>query len=217
MKAICSATEVADLVQDGASILVGGFLGVGTPNRIIDALVLRGRKNLTLISNDTAWPTVGVGKLIAAKAVRKLYASHIGTNPETQRQMLSGELEVELVPQGTLVERIRASGFGLGGVLTKTGLGTLVAEKKQIVDIGGESWLLDLPLGADFALIYARQADSMGNLSYHLTANNFNSTMAMAGKTVIVEAEEFVPVGEISPDAVRTPGVIVDFLLENDR
>ncbi|MDR3607786.1 MAG: 3-oxoacid CoA-transferase subunit A [Oligoflexia bacterium] len=215
MKPVCKMTQVADLIPDGATVLIAGFLGVGAPLRIIDALVAAGRKNLTLIVNDTARPDLGVGKLIAARAVKKLYASHIGTNPETQRQMLAGELDVELVPQGTLVERIRAHGFGLGGVLTKTGLGTVVAEKKRIIDINGESWLLDLPLGADFALIHAHKADYVGNLTYQYTADNFNTIMAMAGKKVIVEADEIVAVGEIAPDDVKTPGVVVDYLLES--
>lgn len=215
MKAVCTIDEFARLIPDGASLLVGGFLGVGAPNRLIQALISHGRKDFTLITNDTAMPDVGVGRLIAAKRVKKLYASHIGTNPETQRQMLSGELDVELVPQGTLIERIRCAGFGLGGVLTRTGIGTLVQQNKQMVKIDSQEWLLDTPLGADFSLIHARQADELGNLNYHLTADNFNSIMAMAGKTVVVEADEIVPIGEIVPDAVRTPGVLVDYLLEN--
>ena len=215
MKSIGQARELVALIPDGASLLVGGFLDVGAPDRMIEALLESGRKNLTLITNDTARPTTGVGKLISAKRIKKLYASHIGTNPETQRQMLAGELEVELVPQGTLVERIRCAGFGLGGVLTKTGIGTLAAENKQQIEIDGEMWLLDKPLGADFALIHARQADALGNLTYHLTADNFNSVMAMAGRTVIAEVDEFVSIGEIVPDAVRTPGAVVDYLMDH--
>lgn len=211
-KPICRTQDILNLIPDGASLLVGGFLGVGAPTRIIDALIKGGRKNLTVITNDTAMPDVGVGRLIKAKCVKKLFASHIGTNIETQKQMLSGELEVELVPQGTLVERIRAHGYGLGGVLTKTGLGTLVAEGKRVIEILGEDWLLDTPLGADFALVHTKLADAAGNLNYEFTADNFNGVMAMAGKIVVADADEILPIGGMSPDEVNTPGVIVDYL-----
>lgn len=217
MALIRTATELVSLIPDEASILVGEFLGVGAPNRIIDALLSAGRKDLVLVTNDTATPDCGVGRLISARRVRKLFASRIGRNPEAQRQMLAGELEVELVPQGTLVERIRCAGFGLGGVLTKTGIGTLVAETKRSIEIDGETWLLDKPLSADFALIHAHRCDFLGNLTYHLTADNFNSVMAMAGRTVMVEVEEIVSIGEIPPDAVKTPGAVVDYILENRR
>jgi acetate CoA/acetoacetate CoA-transferase alpha subunit len=166
------------------------------------------------VTNDTAFPGIGVGRLVEARRVKRLVASHIGANPETQRQMIAGDLEVELVPQGTLAERIRAGGFGLGGVLTQTGLGTLVEQGKRTIDIDGETWLVERPLKADFALVAGRQADNYGNLTYELTAQNFNPVMAMAARTVIAEAEELVPVGTISPDSVRTPGVLVDYLLE---
>ncbi|MDX9730948.1 MAG: 3-oxoacid CoA-transferase subunit A [Bdellovibrionales bacterium] len=220
MKAICTPSEIGSFVVDGSSILIGGFLGVGAPHRLIEALVNAGRKNLTIISNDAGRPGEGVGKLISAKAVSKLYASHIGTNPEAQKQMREGTLEVELVPQGTLIERIRSHGFGLGGVLTKTGLGTLVEapndgrEGKRVIEIGGEKWLLDTPLGADFSFIRSKEADYYGNLNYHFTANNFNAMMAMAGKTVFAEADEIVAVGDLSPDDIDTPGVLVDYVLE---
>lgn len=214
MKSIFKANQIADLISDGSSLLVGGFLGVGCPVRLVDILIEKAPRNLTLITNDTARIGVGVGRLIDAKLVKKLFASHIGTNPETQRQMLSGELEVELVPQGTLIERIRCGGFGLGGVLTKTGLGTIVAETKRKIEIDGEEWLLDTPIKADFALIHAYRADFLGNLTYHLTADNFNSVMAMAGATVIAEVDEFVAIGEMTPDQVRTPGVLVDYILD---
>ena len=212
--AASSMDEVQALVPDGASLMIGGFMAVGTPNRLIDALVEAGRTNLTVIANDSARPGVGIGKLIDANAVSRLIVSHIGTNPETQRRMIAGELDVELVPQGTLAERIRAAGFGLGGVLTKTGLGTPAAEGKQTVEVQGEEYLLEPPLPADFALVRAAQADYVGNLSYSLTAHNFNPVMAMAGATVIVEADQIVPVGVIPPDSVKTPGILVDYLLE---
>lgn len=202
------------MIPDGATLMIGGFLGVGSPQRLIQGLVSAGRKDLTVIANDSSFPGFTIGKLITGRMVRRLITSHIGTNPDTQRQMIAGELEVELVPQGTLAERIRAAGFGLGGVLTRTGLGTLVEEGKRTVEIDGQTWLLEKPLRADFALINAKQADHLGNLTYEFTAQNFNPVMAMAAGTVIVEAEEIVPVGSIPPDAVRTPGVLVDFLLE---
>lgn len=214
MKTAIKPAAAAALIPDGARLLVGGFMGVGSPHRLIDAIVARGTRGLTLICNDSALPGVGVGKLISAKAVSHIIASHIGLNPEAQAQMVSGELKVDLVPQGTLVERIRAGGVGLGGILTKTGLGTLVEEGKQIIEVGGERYILEEPLRGDFALIAARQSDYAGNLDYMLTAQNFNPIMALAGETVIAEPSHIVPVGMITPDAVRTPGVLVDYILE---
>jgi acetate CoA/acetoacetate CoA-transferase alpha subunit len=211
------AAEIADLIPDGAILMIGGFMGAGTPPRLMDALVRRGRRNLTVIANDTARPGVGIGKLIDAKLVRRVVTSHIGTNPETQRQMLAGETQVELVPQGTLVERIRAGGYGLGGVLTPTGLGTLTAEGKRTLEIEGRTFLLELPLKADFALINARRADYLGNLEYALTSRNFNPVMAMAAGTVVAEVDEVVPVGVIPPDAVMTPHVLVKYLICMER
>ncbi|PWC41452.1 3-oxoacid CoA-transferase subunit A, partial [Azospirillum sp. TSO22-1] len=195
----------------------GGFMGAGTPPRLIDELVRQGKRDLTVIGNDTARPGVGIGKLIAAKLVRRVITSHIGTNPETQRQMIAGETEVELVPQGTLAERIRAAGFGLGGVLTPTGVGTVVAEGKRTVEIEGRTFLLEMPLKADFALVNAKRADYIGNLEFALTSRNFNPLMAMAAETVIAEAEDIVPVGVIPPDAVGVPNVLVDYLVGKER
>jgi acetate CoA/acetoacetate CoA-transferase alpha subunit len=166
-----------------------------------------------VIANDTAKPGRGIGKLISAGAVAKVVTSHIGLNPETQQRMISGEIEVDLVPQGTLVERIRAAGMGLGGVLTPTGLGTEVEEGKPSVEVEGRRYLVETPLRGDFALIGAWQADYVGNLSYLLTAQNFNPVMALAGGTVIAEPESIVPIGVIAPDAVKTPGVLVDHLI----
>jgi len=212
-----SLTRAVEMIPDGATLMIGGFLGVGSPHRLIDELVRQGRNNLTVIANDTARPELGIGKLIVAKLVRKAIVSHIGTNPETQRQMINGDLVVELAPQGTLAERIRAAGYGLGGVLTPTGLGTTVAEGKRTVEIDGRSFLLELPLKADFALLAARRADYNGNLDYTLTARNFNPIMAMAADTVITEAKEIVPVGVIPPDDVITPYVLVDYLIEKEH
>jgi acetate CoA/acetoacetate CoA-transferase alpha subunit len=194
--------------------MIGGFMGVGTPRRIIDALVARGARGLTLIANDTARPGVGVGKLITAGCVSQVIVSHIGTNPETQARMIAGEINVELVPQGTLAERIRAAGAGLGGVLTPTGLGTTAAEGKQTVRVGSRDYLLETALGADVALIAARSADYLGNLVYSLTARNFNPLMAMAAPCVMAEPNEVVPTGVLPPDSIHTPGVLVDYLIE---
>jgi len=213
MKDGISAERAAEMIPDGASIMFGGFLGVGSPQRLIDALVARGARSLTLICNDTASPGVGVGKLIEAGCVARVMASHIGTNPTTQKKMISGEIEVELIPQGTLAERIRAGGGGLGGVLTPTGVGTVVAEGKQVIEIDGANFLLEKPLRADFALLRALEADHFGNLTYRLTAANFNPVMAFAADCVIAEPEEIVPIGVIPPDAVRTPGVLVHHLV----
>jgi acetate CoA/acetoacetate CoA-transferase alpha subunit len=214
MKRALKVGAAAELVTDGAILLIGGFMGVGSPHRLIDALVARGLRGLTIVANDTAKPGVGIGKLISAGAVARVITSHIGLNPETQSRMISGEIEVELVPQGTLVERIRAGGVGLGGVLTATGIGTEVEDGKQVVEVDGRRFLLEKPIRGDFALIAARQADYNGNLEYSLTAHNFNPVMALAADTVIAEAEHIVPVGVIPPDAVKTPGVLVDHLLE---
>jgi acetate CoA/acetoacetate CoA-transferase alpha subunit len=208
-----SAEEAVALIPEGASLMVGGFMGVGSPERIIDELVRQGRRELTVIANDTALPGVGIGKLVTAKAVRKVIASHIGLNPETQRQMLAGELEVELVPQGTLIERIRSAGHGLGGVLTPTGVGTVVEEGKQKLEVQGRVYLLETALHADFALVQAFMSDYLGNLVYALTARNFNPVIAMAGKTVVAEVEQIVPVGMLSPDHVVTPAVLVDYIV----
>jgi acetate CoA/acetoacetate CoA-transferase alpha subunit len=217
MKKTMKVSEAVAGIADGASLMIGGFMGVGTPPRLIDETVRQGKRDLVVIANDTARPGVGIGKLIDAKLVRKVIVSHIGTNPVTQRQMLAGEIEVELVPQGTLIERIRAGGYGLGGVLTQTGLGTIVEEGKQTVDVDGRTFLLEKPLKADVAFIYAKQADHIGNLTYALTARNFNPVMAMAATTVLAEAQSIVPVGVISPDAVMTPAVLVRHLILRER
>jgi acetate CoA/acetoacetate CoA-transferase alpha subunit len=205
--------EAVALIPDGASVMVGGFMGVGTPEHIVDELVRQGRRGLTVIANDTAVPGVGIGKLISAGVVSRVIASHIGLNPETQKKMLSGEIQVDLVPQGTLIERIRAAGYGLGGVLTPTGVGTVVEEGKRKLDVDGKEYLLETALHADFAIVQAFLADYLGNLTYALTARNFNPIIAMAAATVIVEAEHVVPVGMIAPDHVMTPAPIVDYLI----
>lgn len=203
------------MIPDGASLMIGGFMAVGTPERVVDEIVRQSKRDLTIIANDTATPDKGIGKLVAAKLLRKAIVSHIGLNPETQRQMMAGELEVQLVPQGTLIERIRAGGFGLGGILTKTGVGTLVQDGKQVVEVAGKTFLVEPALRADFALVQAFVADYLGNLGYALTARNFNPVIAMAADTVIVSAENIVPVGVIPPDHVMTPAPVVDYLVTN--
>jgi acetate CoA/acetoacetate CoA-transferase alpha subunit len=208
-----SVEKAVAMIPDGASVMIGGFMGVGTPDRIVDELIRQRKRELTVIANDTATPGAGIGKLVSAGVVRKAIASHIGLNPETQRRMLQGSLEVELVPQGTLIERIRAGGCGLGGVLTPTGVGTVVEQGKMKLEVDGRVYLLEMALRADFALLQAFLADYQGNLAYALTARNFNPVMAMAADRVIVEAEHIVPVGVIAPDHVVTPAVLVDYLL----
>ena len=214
---VIPVAEAVALIPDGARLMIGGFMGVGSPMRLIDELLRQARRELTLIVNDTARPGVGVGKLIAAGLVRTLFTSHIGTNPQTQQLMLEGRIDVTLIPQGTLAERIRAGGVGLGGVLTPTGVGTLVAEGKQTIELDGRAYLLEPALEADFSLIGAKRADYYGNLEYALTARNFNPLMAMASTTTIAEAQDIVPLGVIPPDVVVTPGVLVHYLIGRER
>jgi acetate CoA/acetoacetate CoA-transferase alpha subunit len=214
MKTISLEQSVA-MIPDGATLMIGGFMAVGTPERVVDELVRQNKRDLTVIANDTATPDKGIGKLVSAKRLRKAIVSHIGLNPETQQQMMAGEMEVELVPQGTLIERIRAGGYGLGGVLTQTGLGTPVADGKQRVEVNGKSYLVEVALRADFALVHAFVADYLGNLGYALTARNFNPVIAMAAGTVIACADNIVPVGVIAPDHVVTPAPVVDYLVAN--
>jgi acetate CoA/acetoacetate CoA-transferase alpha subunit len=204
-------------LKDGMSIMFGGFMGVGTPPTIMEIIFESGVKDLTLIGNDTAVPGKGVAPLILAGRVKKVIASHIGLNPETGRRMMSGEMTVELVPQGTLIERIRAGGAGLGGVLTPTGVGTVVQEGKTLLNVDGRDYLLEKPLTADLAVIHARQGDSAGNLYYRRSARNFNPIMALAAKTVFAEVEELMALGAIDPDLVMTPGMLLNGLIEGKR
>jgi len=210
-----SVEDAVAKIPDGASLLIGGFMAVGTPERLIDEIVRQGKRDLTVIANDTAAPGSGIGKLISARLVRKVVASHIGLNPETQQQMMAGDLQVDLVPQGTLIEQIRAGGFGLGGVLTPTGVGTEVENGKQQVRVNGRTYLVEVALRADFALVHAFLADYLGNLTYVLTARNYNPVVAMAGDIVIATAEHIVPVGVVAPDHVITPAPVVDYLVRN--
>ncbi len=194
--------------------MVGGFLANGSPNKVLDALVKSGVKDLTVICNDSAYPDKGIGQLIVNKQLKKLIVSYIGACPQTAEQMNSGELEVEFSPQGTLAERVRAGGFGLGGVLTPTGLGTVVAEGKQVINIDGKDFLLEKPLRADVALIGASKADKKGNLRFNGTSSNFNPMMATAADMVICEPKEIVEIGEMAPEDVHTPGILIDYLVK---
>jgi acetate CoA/acetoacetate CoA-transferase alpha subunit len=210
-----SAEEAVAMIPNGATVMVGGFMGVGTPERLLDEVVRQKKSELTIIANDAAVPGRGVGKLFDASLVATLTASHIGLNPKAQEQMMARKVAVNLVPQGTFVERIRAGGSGLGGVLTPTGVGTIVDEGKEQIQIDGKPFLIEKALRAQFALVHAFLADYLGNLSYALTARNFNPIMAMAADTVIVTADHIVPVGVIAPDHVVTPAPLVDYLIAN--
>lgn len=214
MNKIKSIDQALECIKDGMTIAVGGFLGTGTPEKLVDAIVAKGVKNITLICNDTAFPDKGTGKWVVNKMVSKAIVSHIGTNPETGRQMNAGELNVELVPQGTLAERIRAAGAGLGGVLTPTGLGTVIEQGKQKLNIEGKDYLLELPLKADVALIKGSIVDKKGNAYFSKSTKNFNTLMATAADTVIIEAEKLVEVGEIDPSDVMTPSIFIDAIVE---
>lgn len=214
MNKIISLDQAVDLIKDGDTVMVGGFMANGTPERIVDALVAKGTKNLTLICNDAGLPDKGVGKMVMTKQFSKIIASHIGLNREAGRQMNEGETVVELIPQGTLVEQIRAGGFGLGGFLTPTGIGTLVAEGKELITVDGKDYLLEKPIKADVALIFANKVDEGGNLQYIGSENNFNQVMAANATTTIVEAREIVKSGDLDPNFVHTPGIFVDYIVE---
>jgi acetate CoA/acetoacetate CoA-transferase alpha subunit len=214
MKAV-SAEEAVAMIPNGATVMVGGFMGVGTPERLLEELVRQRKSGLMLICNDAAVPGKGIGRLIDAALVSRMIASHIGLNPKVQQQMMANQIAVDLIPQGTLAERIRAGGCGLGGVLTPTGIGTTVSEGKRQIEIAGKQFLLETALRAEFALVHAFLADYSGNLAYALTARNFNPIMAMAADTVIVSADNIVPIGVIAPDHVVTPAPLVDYLIAN--
>lgn len=217
MNKLISVEEAVDKVKDGMTLMIGGFLGVGTPETIVDALVAKNVKNLTIIANDTSFVDKGLGKLIANKQVKKVIASHIGTNKETGRQMNEGEILVELVPQGTLAEQVRAGGAGLGGVLTPIGIGTVVEDGKRKIEVDGKDYLLEKPLRADIALVFGTKVDKKGNTFHNATTRNFNPLMAMAADMVIMEAQELVEVGAIDPHYVMTPGVFVHYIVGGEK
>lgn len=205
-----SVSEAMSGIIDNSTIMIGGFMGCGSPKTLVDEVVKKGVQNLVVISNDTDFEGVGVGRLIATGQIKKLIASHVGTNPQTGKKINAGELEAELNPQGTLVERIRAGGSGLGGVLTPTGLGTIVEKGKRIIEINQKSYLLEMPLRADMALVKAYKSDTWGNLVFRGSGRNFNLSMATAADYVVAEVEECVNVGELEPEEVMLSGIFID-------
>ncbi len=212
MNKLITIDEAIAKVKDGMTLMIGGFLANGTPNRLIAALVKSGVKDLTVICNDTGFPDRGIGLLITNKQVKKVIVSHIGTNPNTIDQMNQGTLEIEFSPQGTLAERVRSGGAGLGGFLTPTGLGTMIAEGKQTMVIDGKEYLLELPVRADIALLYCTLADKAGNLAYHGTTQNFNPIMATAADLVIAEPDQIIETGDLKPHEVKTSSIFVDYI-----
>jgi len=214
MTKVRTIEEIAQKFHDNQVMMIGGFMSAGTPEIFIDALIEKGIKNLTVIANDTGFVDSGIGRLIVNKQIGKIIATHVGTNKETGRQISAGEIEYDLVPQGTLAEMIRSAGAGLGGFLTPTGVGTIIEEGKQKITIDGKEYLLELPIRAEIALLHAWKADTSGNLIYRIASRNFNPLMAMAADLVVVSAEEIVEVGELDPNAVVTPGKLVDMLIK---
>lgn len=217
MNKMISIEQAVGMVKDGMTVMIGGFLGVGTAEKMIDALVEKGVKDLTIIANDTALETKGLGKLIVTKQVKKAIVSYIGSNRESGRQMTAGEMEIVLTPQGTLAEQVRSGGAGLGGVLTPIGIGTIVEEGKQKITVQGKDYLLFEPLRADVALIYGSIVDTKGNVFYGKTTRNFNPLMASAADVVICEAQKIVPAGELDPHLVMTPGIFVNYVVGGDK
>jgi 3-oxoacid CoA-transferase subunit A len=216
-KLVASADAAVADIQDGATVMVSGFGLCGNPENLIAALHRKGVKDLTLVSNNCGTTDLGLGVLLKARQIRKIVASYVGENKEFERQYLAGELEVDLVPQGTLAERIRAGGAGIGGFYTATGVGTKVAEGKETRVIDGREYLLELPLRADFALVYASKADRWGNLVFRKTTRNFGPMMCAAARTTIVEAPQVVDAGELDPDLVHTPGIYVKRIVRGER
>ena len=214
MNKIISVEEVVAKIKDGMTLMIGGFMAAGSPHKIIDALSKSNVKNLTIICNDTGAPDKGIGILVTNKQVKKVIASHIGTNPNTIEQLNNKELEVEFVPQGTLAEQVRCGGAGLGGFLTPTGIGTVVEEGKQKLTVNGKEYLLELPLRADVALLGASIGDKSGNLHYRGTTQNFNPMMATAADLVIAEVENLVETGEIPMENVHTPAIFVNYIVK---
>ena len=216
-KVFATAQEAVADVPDGAISMFGGFGLCGVPENLITALHQKGVKDLTVISNNCGIDDFALGILLQQRQIKKIIASYVGENKTFERQMLSGELEVELVPQGTLAERIRAGGAGIEGFFTPTGVGTVVAEGKEVREIGGKMCVLELPLKADFAFVKAWKGDTSGNLVYRMTARNFNPMMATAGKITIAEVEELVEPGELDPDSIATPGIFVQRIIQGDH
>lgn len=217
MSKVKDVSEAVNYIKDGMTVMIGGFMGNGTPEILIDAILDKGIKDLTIIANDTGFIDKGIGKLIVEKRAKKVIASHIGLNPETGRQMNSKEIQVDLVPQGTLIEQIRCGGAGIGGFLTETGVGTIVEEGKQKIQLDGKQYLLELPLRADVALIGGSIVDKVGNVFYKGSTRNFNPVMATVADLVIVGAEKIVEVGELDPNNIVTPGIFVDYIVGGEN
>ena len=216
MSKVISMEQALSYIKDGSTIMIGGFGAVGTPMGIVNAILKAGIKDLTIISNDTGWEDRGLGVLITARRVKKVIVSHIGTNKQSGAQLNAGELEVELVPQGTLAERIRCAAFGLGGALTPTGIGTAVEEGKQSIVVQGKQYMLEEPLHADVALLHGYVVDKAGNITYKGAMVNFNHVMAGAAAVTIVEATKLVEIGKIDPNHVVTPGIFIDYVVEHN-
>ncbi|MFO7660743.1 MAG: CoA transferase subunit A [Candidatus Cloacimonadaceae bacterium] len=214
MAKIITAQEAVKMIKPGDRLLISGFLAVGAPEYLIDVLVAENTKNLHIVCIASDWENRGVGKLIVNHQISSAQVSHMGTNKEIQAQFNAGEVQVELVPQGTLMERVRAAGAGLGGILTPTGLGTVVQEGKDIIAVDGKQFILEKAISGDFALIKAWKADKMGNLVYRKTARNSNPIMAMAGTITIAEVDEIVEIGELDPESIVTPGVFVNYIVK---
>lgn len=216
-KVLSGADEAVRMIPDGATIMMGGFGLCGIPENLIAALRERGTRNLTIISNNAGVDDFGIGLLLKSRQVRKMISTYVGENQEFERQLMTGELEVELVPQGTFAERIRAGGAGIGGFYTPTGYGTIVAEGKETRTIDGRNYVLEMPLKADFAFVKAWRGDRLGNLVYRRTTRNFNPVMATAATVTIAEVEELVEPGELDPDHIVTPGIFVRYILQGAR
>jgi 3-oxoacid CoA-transferase subunit A len=208
---------LSDLAKDGMTIAVGGFGLCGIPEALIAALRDSGAKNLTAISNNAGVDGFGLGQLLATRQIKKMIASYVGENKEFERQFLAGELELEFTPQGTLAEKLRAGGCGIPAFFTKTGVGTLVAEGKELREFDGDTYVMEKSLTADLSLVKAWKADAAGNLVYRRTARNFNPNVAMAGRITVAEVEEILPVGAIDPDEIHTPGIFVHRLVINQH
>lgn len=210
---IVTMEEALEHISDGCTLMYGGFGGVGTPPTLVQGILDKGVKELTLIGNDTGFPDIGIGRLVTAERAKKVIASHIGSNPNAGKLMTEGRLQVEFSPQGTLAERIRAGGVGLGGIFVDVGIGTIAEEGKDKIVIEGKEYLVETALTAEVSIVHAKKADSLGNLMYDKTACNFNPLVAMAGAFTIAEVEEIVPAGELDPECIATPGIYVDMVI----
>jgi acetate CoA/acetoacetate CoA-transferase alpha subunit len=213
---VVQVEEAIEHIIDGTRLMYGGFGGVGNPPTLIDAILQKGIKDLDLIGNDTGFPNIGIGRLVTAERARTLITSHIGSNPNAGRLMTEGKLQVTFYPQGTLAEKIRAGGMGLGGILVDVGIGTIVEEGKHKVDVDGRTYMVEPALTADVGIIYAKKADEYGNLIYDKSARNFNPLVAMAADITIAEVNEIVPAGDLDPEAIITPGIYVNYIVKSE-